>query len=1201
MKYDRVFRALTLVLSLIAIVYRCTPADAAMRTANKYVSATVEEATGLLTIYEVNPVPNRPDINLSYTQRSFLTVLVGDKYFTSNPFYINPPFGAAQLLSNAALTRLTDSHGNGNDTIRCTWAKLNNVDIIQDVFPVEFSRSGQIVVRLWARNQNGIGVNVQAQYLLDVEVAGNDKAKILTRFGYKPTKTQFTTTTPGGIPPYYLSFQNDLPGVPVGNYGAIGQGYTDFPLLGLRNPFRFTIGDWNDMVNFLWGPPTNMVGDYGDNAELYEWSIIQAQPGRMTELGSFSYGTGEPELCPGRVLGLTFYQHKLYWDKTKNKYNPDTLLVETYAFNTDKVESASKIKLTLNVDPRLKIVVPNDATNNGLTETQAPSPDIADPQSSPAIGTWKIIPSPNPNCTHDDTVYFKLTGHSSFDPVTFLDTCPQPVILECPNFDRDAPIVNNIDSSKTFQWGFDVHDDRAGDFGLDSILYTFTGKQPSDQSKFTYTVTPSFTAGSCSKGNYHISIIQQDSTVGGCFAFTFIDCAKNKKLYDICFATHSVASTPDTVAPRFTFISGSDSVSDKPCGYRCDSVFVRDDNKADKGLRSITVDQSTTAINMGLTVVPFPAGTPFRGFQVCISDSMLPGSITIVATDEAGNSSKQTYTYCPVPDTIKPGITITPFVGGVAHVHVYDNRAWDRGIDKITPSAVNNVTFSPNPSTVVRGAGSFDFDATIVDRFKNASFCLTASDTAGNIADQVCRDDQTSPDTLAPNIIKTDVGSYCIDIDVNDLHPGYTWDRGVDSIWFTDGKGMVVPSTIFRHFLLNDTTIRICVIDTLDTSCVTIHAIDGGANTTALTWCYPSAPDDLPPVIQGTAATYQSLSFEVSDSLAGDRGLRAVTLSLDTNFSPYSVTQITSRKMPVTLQVKTPGQSAVGRLSAIDNWGANSPSPVVQQAHSADVDVAIWILNLAMQKSLLAETAQTVTIPVNIVKIDSFPTRRKAISKFQFSFDITGDYGVSFVGIDQKNTATALWTVTSNVVGNRVTITGVAPKDSVLWDDSKPLINLQLFTPKSESTKQSILSGVINNGFSVVYNDGLDVVVRGKNATAILPAPLGSISGAHVVIRGSCSPLATSETMPTIVSLDNPHPNPFTHSTTIEYTVPEVAHVDLIIYDQLGNEVNRLKGETQAPGAYKAVLDGEHLHEGIYYVRLQVGAKVITRQVHVSK
>ena len=77
-------------------------------------------------------------------------------------------------------------------------------------------------------------------------------------------------------------------------------------------------------------------------------------------------------------------------------------------------------------------------------------------------------------------------------------------------------------------------------------------------------------------------------------------------------------------------------------------------------------------------------------------------------------------------------------------------------------------------------------------------------------------------------------------------------------------------------------------------------------------------------------------------------------------------------------------------------------------------------------------------------------------------------------------------------------------------------------------------------------------------------------------------------------------PNPFSHSTTIRYSLPAEVHVRLQVYDALGRQVATLVNERQAKGVYERHFDGGHLPRGVYFLRLYVDAYAFTRMMLVQ-
>ncbi len=71
------------------------------------------------------------------------------------------------------------------------------------------------------------------------------------------------------------------------------------------------------------------------------------------------------------------------------------------------------------------------------------------------------------------------------------------------------------------------------------------------------------------------------------------------------------------------------------------------------------------------------------------------------------------------------------------------------------------------------------------------------------------------------------------------------------------------------------------------------------------------------------------------------------------------------------------------------------------------------------------------------------------------------------------------------------------------------------------------------------------------------------------------------------------YPNPFSHSTTISYSVAEASHVVLTLFDRTGLPLSILVDERQAPGPHAIRWDGQDeagnaLPEGVFFLQLKV-------------
>ena len=82
---------------------------------------------------------------------------------------------------------------------------------------------------------------------------------------------------------------------------------------------------------------------------------------------------------------------------------------------------------------------------------------------------------------------------------------------------------------------------------------------------------------------------------------------------------------------------------------------------------------------------------------------------------------------------------------------------------------------------------------------------------------------------------------------------------------------------------------------------------------------------------------------------------------------------------------------------------------------------------------------------------------------------------------------------------------------------------------------------------------------------------------------------AISSIVPEDFGLSQNYPNPFNPSTKINFTIKEQSYVELLIYDILGNEIDKLVSNNFPAGEYSVDFDAENLPSGIYLARLNAG------------
>jgi hypothetical protein len=333
-----------------------------------------------------------------------------------------------------------------------------------------------------------------------------------------------------------------------------------------------------------------------------------------------------------------------------------------------------------------------------------------------------------------------------------------------------------------------------------------------------------------------------------------------------------------------------------------------------------------------------------------------------------------------------------------------------------------------------------------------------------------------------------------------------------------------------------------------------------------------------------------------------DRGLEHINTSNEINLSSYDTVAKSAGLYEKQFGLIRPNsdQSTLGSLHALDFWGAQIPSP----RHTASVDFAIWVQDFVMKKGILLRQGQSFYVPVYFAMNDTFPVISKGITDFSFSFTMTGDIGaITFDSVSTMKTETKNWKVSANTNGQNVLVTGtMVPNGKPLVADlsTNPPDSLVMlyFSSQTSATTRSVRLQID----SIVFNNGRDTTYTGLSATAIMPSPLGSLSGSNIVIIGSCAPIISADSMhPSSVSLDPNNPNPFDHITTFHYTVAGDGPVRFAIYDVLGKEIIRIVDAVLKQGAYSITFDASAVPAGSYIARLQTGGVVMMRMIAVEK
>lgn len=83
--------------------------------------------------------------------------------------------------------------------------------------------------------------------------------------------------------------------------------------------------------------------------------------------------------------------------------------------------------------------------------------------------------------------------------------------------------------------------------------------------------------------------------------------------------------------------------------------------------------------------------------------------------------------------------------------------------------------------------------------------------------------------------------------------------------------------------------------------------------------------------------------------------------------------------------------------------------------------------------------------------------------------------------------------------------------------------------------------------------------------------------------------------------LSQNYPNPFNPSTTIGYLTSGVNHVNLDVYNIIGEKVAIIVDEVKGPGKHKVIFDARNLSSGVYFYKISAGDYVDIKKMIFTK
>lgn len=90
-------------------------------------------------------------------------------------------------------------------------------------------------------------------------------------------------------------------------------------------------------------------------------------------------------------------------------------------------------------------------------------------------------------------------------------------------------------------------------------------------------------------------------------------------------------------------------------------------------------------------------------------------------------------------------------------------------------------------------------------------------------------------------------------------------------------------------------------------------------------------------------------------------------------------------------------------------------------------------------------------------------------------------------------------------------------------------------------------------------------------------------------------------TLPQSITLHQNYPNPFNPVTSIRYEVPQQTHVNLAVYNLLGEKVAQLVDDVRGAGRYTVHFNAADLPSGVYFYRIEAAGNIQTKRMMYLK
>lgn len=239
----------------------------------------------------------------------------------------------------------------------------------------------------------------------------------------------------------------------------------------------------------------------------------------------------------------------------------------------------------------------------------------------------------------------------------------------------------------------------------------------------------------------------------------------------------------------------------------------------------------------------------------------------------------------------------------------------------------------------------------------------------------------------------------------------------------------------------------------------------------------------------------------------------------------------------------------------------------------------------------------------NVTNIDSFAYN----SKFGFEVlpMIDNVYGYEKIEYDSEDSYIRIYKDSlSTFVGLKILSASLNSLHITEWDTaynrSDSLLYSSLFVDTiNDYYEAGELGSVLFPSIaSLLTNPGETYDVYIALAVGVSESELDSNMNAAVNRYNSIiTSVENDEPLQKQIVLKQNYPNPFNPSTTIEFSIPQNQHVEIYVYNILGQKISTLVDADLETGLHKIKFDANNLASGVYFYSLISNGKIQTRKM----